>query len=115
MASDDTVDFGVLLAPLAGEHPAGEWLPHIHGLIERARRADDDLPQGDWKREIKAADWSAVIDISTEALSGRTKDLKIAGFLVEALIRRHGLSGARDGLRLLRERQETFWDSLHPQ
>jgi len=115
MASEDTVDFGILLAPLAGEHPAGEWLPDLHGQIERARRADDDLPQGDWKRETKAADWSAVIDIATEALGQRTKDLKIAAFLVEALVRQHGLHGARDGLRLLRELQEAFWDSLHPQ
>jgi type VI secretion system protein ImpA len=115
MESEETLDFGVLLAPFPGERPAGDWLPDVHGLIERARRADDDLPQGDWKRETKAADWSAVVAIATDALGRRTKDVKIAGFLVEALVRQHGLPGARDGFRLLRQLQETFWDSLHPQ
>jgi type VI secretion system protein ImpA len=115
MPSPAVLDFDALLAPVAADRPSGEWLPDVHGAIEQARRADDDLPQGDWKRETKSADWNGVIKIATEALAVRTKDLKTAGFLVEALAKEHGLAGIRDGLRLLRELQERFWDSLHPQ
>jgi type VI secretion system protein ImpA len=115
MGSPGILDFEALLAALPGERPAGDWLPDVHGAIERARRADDDLPQGDWKREVKTADWTGVIKIATEALATRTKDLKAAVFLVEAVVKQHGIPGARDGLRLVRELQERFWESLHPE
>lgn len=35
--------------------------------------------------------------------------------LVEALVKQYGFVGLRDGLRLLRELQEQFWDSLYPE
>lgn len=115
MASTATFDFAPLLAPIAADRPSGDWLPDVHSAIEQARRADDDLPQGDWKRDTKSADWRGVVKIATEALATRTKDLKTGAFLVEALTKQHGLAGVRDGLRLLRELQEQFWESLHPQ
>jgi len=115
MPSLALLDFEALLAAVPGDRPSGDWLPDVHGAIEQARRADDDLPQGDWKRDVKSADWNSVIKIATDALTTRTKDLKTAAFLVEALAKQHGLAGMRDGLRLLRELQERFWDSLHPE
>ena len=115
MPAPATVDIESLLLPISDDRPAGEWLPDVHGLIEQARRSDDDLPQGEWKRETKVADWRAVIKIATEALAAKTKDLKTAAFLVEALVKEHGLPGLRDGLRLLRELHERFWESLHPE
>jgi type VI secretion system protein ImpA len=115
MPSPPTIDLPALSTPIPGTSPAGDWLPDVHSAIEQARRSDDDLPQGDWKRETKAADWRGVIKIATDALTTRTKDLKTAAFLVEALVKQHGLAGLRDGLQLLRELHERFWDSLHPQ
>jgi len=115
MPSVATVDLSALIAPIANDRPAGDWVPDVHAAIEQARRSDDDLPQGDWKRATKVADWRGVITIATEALRTRTKDIKTAAFLVEALVKQHGLAGLRDGLRFLRELYERFWDSLHPQ
>lgn len=115
MVSPATLDFEALLTAIPGEHPSGDWLPDVHSAIEQARRQDDDLPQGEWKRETKTADWRGVVKIASDALATRTKDLKTAAFLVEALVKQYGLAGARDGLQLLRELQERFWESLHPQ
>jgi type VI secretion system protein ImpA len=55
-----------------------------------------------------------VISLATAALATSTKDLQIAVWLLEALVRWHGFAGLRDGIRLLRELQERFWPSLHP-
>lgn len=115
MPSPVTIDVDALVQPLSDDRPSGDWLPDVHAAIEQARRSDDNLPQGDWRRETKVADWHGVIKIATEALASGTKDLKTAGFLLEALVKVHGLAGLRDGLRLLRELQERFWDSLHPE
>ncbi len=117
MASPVILDFEALLAPIPGDNPSGESLRLAapYDAIQEARRSDDDLDRGDWVREIKVADWSAVIRIATEALVTKTKDLQLGVWLVEALVKRHGFPGLRDGLRLLRELQERFWDSLYPE
>jgi|SRR3990172_8806576 len=116
MASPETLDLESLLAPIAGENPAGESLRYAgpYEGVQEARRADDELAQGEWVRDTKAADWLGVIAMTTEALVSRSKDLQLTAWLTEALLKRHGFPGLRDGLRLLRELQERFWDSLYP-
>jgi type VI secretion system protein ImpA len=117
MASPVTLDFDTLLAAIPGDSPSGESLRFAatYDAIQEARRADDDLDQGDWVRATKAADWSGVIKTATEALATKTKDLQLAVWLVEALVKCHGFPGLRDGLRLLWELQERFWDTLYPE
>jgi type VI secretion system protein ImpA len=117
MASPVILDFETLLAPIPGDNPSGESLRLAapYDAIQEARRSDDDLDQGDWVRPTKAADWSGVIKIATEALATKTKDLQLAVWLVEALVKRYGFPGLRDGLRLLWELQERFWDTLYPE
>jgi type VI secretion system protein ImpA len=111
------LDVEALLAPIAGENPAGKDLLNgrTYDVIREARRADDALPQGEWVRDVKAANWPVVIEKSSEALALESKDLQIACWLVEALVKWHGFSGLRDGLHLLRELHERFWESFYPE
>ncbi|HKS41833.1 MAG TPA: type VI secretion system protein TssA, partial [Blastocatellia bacterium] len=99
------------------ENPAGENLQYsgVHDEIREARRADDDLEQGDWKRDLKIADWRQVFTLSTEALTDKTKDLQICAWLAEALVKLHGLSGLRDSLKIMRGLHEQFWDTIYPE
>jgi type VI secretion system protein ImpA len=117
MPSPATLDVEALLVPIAGENPAGESLRYsgIYDAIQEARRSDDELAQGEWVRAIKIADWQAVIQLTTEVLASKSKDLQIAVWLVEALVKRHGFPGLRDGLHLLWALQERFWDGLYPE
>jgi type VI secretion system protein ImpA len=64
---------------------------------------------------LKVADWPAVIEQAAEVLGARSKDLQVAAWLLEALVKRHGFAGLRDGLHLLWELQERFWSSLYPE
>ena len=117
MPSPPTLDIAELLAPIPGENPAGQSVRYdgTHDAIQEARRADDALEQGDWVRQVKVADWPAVIALATETLTAKSKDLQITVWLVEALVKQHGFAGLRDGLQLLRELQERFWPSLYPE
>jgi len=110
------IDVEALLAPIAGENPAGENLQYsgLHDQIKEARRADEDLAQGDWQRELKTADWGEVVDLCRDALASKTKDLQVAAWLTEALIRTGGFAGLRDGLKLARGLHEKFWDGVYP-
>src|SRR5262245_16004068 len=117
MASSAVVDLNALLAPISGENPAGESVRYtgVYDAIQEARRADDDLPMGEWQRETKTADWRAVINLCSETIGKRSKDLQIGAWLVEALVKRDGFAGLREGLILLRELQRNFWDGLYPE
>ncbi len=81
----------------------------------RGPSPEDSFDKGAWKRETKVADWDRVIDLGTHALRHQTKDLQIAAWLTEALARRHGFVGLREGLRLLAGVHERFWETYHPQ
>lgn len=117
MANPVEIDIETLLNPISEESPSGAHLRY-EGTYERvreARREDDPtLPQGVWERPLKKADWAAVIAISVEALSKKTKDLQIAVWLGEAWINQGGISGFRQTLELCCGLCDRFWDTLYP-
>ncbi|HTE46794.1 MAG TPA: type VI secretion system protein TssA [Gemmatimonadaceae bacterium] len=106
-----------LLNPIAGASPGGVDLRYdpLFDKIKEARRADDDAPQGEWTTTLKTADWAMVIKLGKEALSTKSKDLQIAAWLTEALVRREGFGGLASGLDLLGGLVEQFWDNLYPE
>ncbi|MGH7674416.1 MAG: type VI secretion system protein TssA, partial [Gemmatimonadales bacterium] len=106
-----------LLQPIPGANPGGVSLRYdpLFDKIKEARRADDDVPQGEWTRARKSADWPLVIKLAGEALATKSKDLQLAAWLTEALLRQESLSGFRSGLTLLQGLLERFWDNLYPE
>lgn len=106
-----------LLAPIPGALPAGPDLRYdpVMDQIKEARREDDPYGQGDWQRTRKTADWPLVIKLASEFLSNRSKDLQVAVWLTEALLRRDGFGGLRSGLGLLGGLLDQYWDGLHPE
>lgn len=116
MASVPTVDIDAILKPISGDKPCG--VDPRDGvsfeLLKEARREEDAASQGDWKREVKVADWPKAIQLATKILSTEGKDLQVAAWLTEGLVRKHGSAGLRDGLKILRGLHEQYWDSFYP-
>jgi type VI secretion system protein ImpA len=106
-----------LLNPIPGENPSGESLRYapVFDKIKEARRADDDAPQGEWQFERKTADYALVIKLAGEALSTKSKDLQVAAWLTEAMLRKEGFQGLKAGLDLLKGLIENFWGTLYPE
>jgi type VI secretion system protein ImpA len=106
-----------LLNPVAGENPGGQNLRYtpIYDKIKEARREDDDAPQGDWQVERKTADYALVLKLAGEALATKSKDLQLAAWITEALLKTESFAGLRAGLELIRGLIETFWDNLYPE
>ena len=111
------IDLEALLSPISEEAPSGESLRYsgLYDEVAEARRADDNLNLGEWQTELKVADYRKVKDLVIPALSTQTKDLQLAVWLCEALVKQDGFVGLRDGLDLLRLLHEHFWESLHPE
>jgi len=106
-----------LLNPIPGEKPCGEDLRYtpIYDKIKEARREEEEVQEGEWRTEGKKADYPQVVKLAVEALSTKTKDLQIAVWLTEALLRTEGFAGLKQGLDLLQGLVGTFWDGLYPQ
>lgn len=109
-------DMDAILAPIPGDNPSGEDMRYsaVYEQIKEARRADDLLDQGDWQRDVKKSDWDVVIKVSSEALQKKTKDLQIATWLTEALIKKGGFAGLSDGLAIIMAFINDYWDTLYP-
>ncbi len=105
-----------ILTPIPGANPSGESLEYnpVYDKIKDARREDDDAPQGEWQHARKTADWKAVVQLAADALATKSKDLQLAAWLTEGLLKRESFAGLRAGLELNKALLETFWDTLYP-
>jgi len=106
-----------LLEPIAGPNPAGANVRYdpVYDKIKQARHEDPDLPRDENDPPRKLADYALAMKLATEVLEKRSKDLQVAAWLTEALVRREGFSGLKEGLELLRGLMERFWDHVYPE
>jgi type VI secretion system protein ImpA len=106
-----------ILNPIPGDNPGGQNLRYapIYDQIKEARREDDELNQGAWQRERKVADWILVSKLCQDAIATKSKDLQLAAWLTESLVKRESIGGLLEGLTLCRGLIEKFWDNLYPE
>jgi type VI secretion system protein ImpA len=123
MRSEEVLDFDRLLAPIPGEHAVGVDLradssptsPYYAVKDARnAARAEERRAIMESEASPNSVDWRPVLQLSSQALAQRAKDLEVVAYLIEALVRKHGFAGLRDGFRVARELVEQFWDGLYP-
>ncbi len=108
----------MLLQPFTDATRTGPDLsfsPEFDQIAELRRFDDPTLDQGEWVRDIKSADWPGVARLCSELLTTRTKDLRLAGWMTEALAHTRGFAGMAEGLEVCAGLCETFWEPLHPQ
>ncbi|WP_224960652.1 type VI secretion system protein TssA [Geomonas subterranea] len=106
-----------LMAPICVETPSGLDLRYttVYEEIMEARRCEDAIAMGDWRHDVKQANWDKVIVLASTALGTKTKDLQIAAWLTEALTVTEGFAGLAWGLELVTGLTERFWDTVYPQ
>jgi type VI secretion system protein VasJ len=59
-------------------------------------------------------DWNKVTQLSAELLGAKGKDLLVACYLTAGLLETRGLYGLADGLKVMGDLVETYWDTLYP-
>ncbi|HEV8678712.1 MAG TPA: type VI secretion system protein TssA [Stellaceae bacterium] len=116
-------DLAALLAPVPGEVPAGADLRNdsspqsLYYRLRDARaeaRAAERAMESDPEATAVPPQWRTVRDLALEAIAARSKDLEIAAWLTEALLRSDGLTGFIAGVRLMNGLVDGFWDDLFP-
>jgi type VI secretion system protein ImpA len=122
MAAADVIQLDVLLAPIPGDKPTGIDLRiDPNPASEYYKLKDARFAARAKEREIdtgtdigELAEWRVILDLAPKVLTAQSKDLEVAAWLVEALLRRHNFAGLRDGFRLLLGLVEKYWDGLYP-
>jgi len=124
MATPDVIQLEALLAPIAGDKPTGPDLrADANPASDYFKLKDSRFAARAKEREIDAdpslagpelQEWRTILDLAPKLLGTQSKDLEIAAWYVEALLRRHGFPGLRDGFKLLRGLVEKYWDGLYP-
>jgi type VI secretion system protein ImpA len=109
------VSIDELLAPLAGDNPAGDDLEYdpLYQELESLAVSVPEKVIGDSVIEGRAADWKQVEKNCTE-LWKRTRDLRVASFLVAAESVQGGVAALASAFRLLNFLVTTLWDDFYP-
>ena len=119
----ETADFEAILAPIAGDQPTGvdlrqDFAPtSIYFRLRDARaQARDAERQADTQGgdEGVPALWRPVATMAVGALKSTSKDLEVATWLTEALVRIAGLRGLMAGASVIGGLVERHWDGLFP-
>ncbi len=97
--------------PISEDKPAGEDV--------RYEPEFDELQQEIDKLSIASAegggiDWNKVISMSTTILAEKSKNIQVATYLATALVKTRELEGVSQGLTVLTDLVDNFWDNLFP-
>ncbi len=123
MASSPILDFSSLLAPISSEQPTGVDLrldpSPLSGYqtIKTARYAARDAEKNSlYKESASDADehWRKIASLAPNLLANESKDLEVATWLTEALVRRNGFQGVKEAFLLIEGLIDQFWDGLYP-
>ncbi len=118
------VDLETILAPISVEAPAGQdvrndfspnsvyfRLRDARAEARAAERAADANPDAD---AGLAEGWRLVRSLAIKVLSEQAKDLEIAAWLTESLVRSEGLPGLAVGAAIIGGLTERYWEQLFP-
>lgn len=120
MPLNDVQTIEELLKPITPEEPCGPYLkrdPAISRLKDL--RKLNEVESGIWKvkREETEADVVKINDsitISEDFLTTQSKDLWVAVYYTEALLKEYGFFGLSHGLQLIESLCDKYWEQLHP-
>lgn len=114
------VDLSAWLQPIDGPNPSGAGLrdeplfSEIERLTEPQFRVVKDERNNVAASEPIPVDWSAVLS-KAERLRQQGRDLRLLVLVVRALANQSGYAGLADGLTLVAQSIDGYWDSLHPE
>lgn len=123
MPSEAIIDISSLLEPVSDDNPVGEDIREnsspssAYYTIKDARnsaRAAERNSMFDGGSSEADENWRKILELAPDILKNNAKDLEVASWYTEALIRRYGFPGLKAGFSIIRQMIEKFWDNLYP-
>lgn len=125
MTDHASIDLDVLLSPISEDTPQGKDqrsdrspMSVYHKMKDarnQARAAERAALGYDDESGIDLlTPWQTVITFGQELLSSASKDLEVACWLTEGLIRLEGFQGLKDGFLIIHRLIQQYWEHLYP-
>ncbi|WP_086931407.1 type VI secretion system protein TssA [Agarilytica rhodophyticola] len=123
MASQQIIDVESLLQPISEDSPTGDDIREDRSatsqyqIIKSERnqaRAAERQSIHDGESTEAAQHWQKITELAPQIIQENSKDLEVASWYAEAMIRRYGFAGLRDAFSLIQGLLENFWENLHP-
>ncbi len=128
--SSRSIDIAAFLAPISDDAPCGRDLREGSSptsnfqMVKLARStarsaersniySEDGQAADDARRKIDEA-WRKIVELAPKIIKSESKDLEVACWYLEALVRRDGIAGLRDGFELIEGMIDNFWPDLFP-
>lgn len=125
MAIEDLTNIEQLLTPVDSEQPAGIDLREdtgsdaIYYTLKDARNSARSIERNSFpgddneEKHSERLHWKQILKLAPKALQ-QSKDLEIAAWYTEALIREYGFAGLKQGFTLINGLIQNFWQDLYP-
>jgi type VI secretion system protein ImpA len=124
MKATEIINLEQTLLPITEDNRVGEDLRsdtspnalyyQIKDARSLARTAERQAAQDNESPALALTNWKLLSNLCVKALSEQTKDLELACWLTEALVRTNGFDGLIEGFRLLRGLVENYWPAVYP-
>lgn len=122
MSGPQVIDIAALLAPISEEAPVGadprsdKQSDSLYYRVKDARNAARSEERGAVETGAPTPEeWNTVVSTAVELLATAGKDLEVAAWLVEGLVRTEGFAGLRDGLKVLAGIARDYWETCFPE
>lgn len=109
---------GRVLNPISAQEPCGKWLRYSSEFMSLSKlREEDDpnLPMGEWERPLIKADWKKIVDKCVNFLHQNSKDLQVAIWLCDGLVRTNQIYGLNVGLIIMSKLVHNYWENMWPE
>jgi type VI secretion system protein ImpA len=118
----DGLDLEALLAPISDDAPAGADVradasasaPYFNLRVARSDARADERAADSTGEVASPEGWRTVRNLAVEILTKKAKDLEVAAWLTESLVRSNGLEGLAFCAELMAGLVERYWDDLFP-
>lgn len=120
VAMPDGFDFDIFMTPIEGGARVGRDLREdfspqsfyyrLRDARAEARAAERSADSDGGDEQPIAPQWRTVRELASKALQTETKDLEIAAWYTEALVRSDGMAGLSAGAMLIDGLVKEFWD-----
>lgn len=125
MSFSHVIDIDRLVSPLTGDAPQGNDIRTdrsptsdyytIKDARNAARAAERAALFGEEDSGESYTAWLTVSEVAEKILSQESKDLEVASWYLESLVRMHGIAGLRDGFLVIQKLVTDHWDGLFPE
>jgi type VI secretion system protein ImpA len=116
------IDVEALLAPISESSPSGANLRadqsagstyyQLKDARSAARSAERRADSEGGAADGLAPSWQTILTLAPKMLTQQSKDLEVAAWLTEALVRTDGFAGLQSGFALARGLVERYWDTF---